>query len=48
MEIYSLKVKFKDMQERKASSHVEEGDEPQSDAGDQFRGRNQKKAKGGY
>ena len=39
--IDSLEVKLKDMEERKASSCVEEVNELQSDAGDHFGGFNQ-------
>ena len=42
MENYSLKMKFKYMDERKASYCVNKGDEPQSNDGDKFGGRNQK------
>ena len=41
MENYSLKMKFKYMDESKASYCVNKGDEPQSNDGDNFGGRNQ-------
>ena len=40
-------VKFKEMDQRKASYCVKEGDEPQSDSGDHSGGRNQKRARRG-
>ena len=46
-EIDSLKLKFKDMEERKASSWFEEGDKPHIDDGDQFVGNNQNSARRG-
>ena len=46
-QIASLKVMFKEMEERKASSLVEEVEKPHSNSGDQFGGRNQKRVSRG-
>ena len=44
-EIASLMVKFKDMENTKASYCVEKGDKPQSNSGYQFGGLNQKRSR---